>query len=115
MLTLVIVDLVQVLGMCQQKYEEAPTVWRRTKETDTPAEKKFRGDEDILPGPEGGPEGAGEDPEDRPEGQVRGGPDQDDLLPRLPRTAGHQTLHLLLSERDEGLSGAPRRARGELG
>ena len=108
MLTLVIVDLVQVLGMCQQKYEEAPTVWRRTKEADTPAEKKFRGDEDVFPGPAGGSEGAGEDPEDRAEGQVCGGPDQDDVLPSLPRTARHQTLLLLLSERDEGLSGPPR-------
>ena len=101
--------------MCQQKYEEAPTVWGRTKETDTPAEKKFCSHEDIFPGPAGGSEGAGEDPEDRPEGQVCGGADQDDVLPRLPRAASHQTLLLLLSERDEGLSGSPRRAGGELG
>ena len=101
--------------MCQQKYEEASALWRRTKEADSPAEKKFRGDEDIFPGPAGGAEGVGEDPEDRPEGEVCGGPHQDDLLPCLPRTAGHQTLHLLLSERDEGLLGAPRRAGGELG
>ena len=101
--------------MCQQEYEEAPAVWRRTKETDTPAEKKFCSHEDFFPGPAGGSEGAGEDPEDRPEGQVRGGADQDDVVPRLPGTASHQTLHLLLSERDEGLPGSPRRAGGQLG
>ena len=101
--------------MCQQKYEEAPTVWRRSKETDTPAEKKFCSHEDVFPGPAGGPEGPGQDPEDRPEGQVCGGSHQDDVLPRLPRPARHPTLLLLLSERDEGLSGSPRRAGRQLG
>ena len=101
--------------MCQQKYEEAPTVWRRSKETDTPAEKKFCGDEDIFPGPAGGSEGPGEDPEDQPEGQMCGGSDQDDVLSSLPRSASHPALHLLLSERDEGLPGPPRGAGGELG
>ena len=101
--------------MCQQKYEEAPTVWRRTKETDTPAEKKFCSHEDVFPGPAGGSEGAGQDPEDRPEGQVCGGSHQDDVLPRLPRPARHPTLLLLLSECDEGLSGSPRGAGGQLG
>ena len=101
--------------MCEQEYEETPTVRRRAEKTDAPTAPQLCGHAHLCPGAGRGKARARQDPQDRASRQVRGGADAHDQLPGVSGPARHQTLHLVLHERDEGLPGLSYRAGRQLG